>query len=677
VPAGKTYVAGPVPAGNRFIGHREVASDLNVESIMSTARSRRSWPRPPWAFLFGRTTGPRGRSLPRRGLEPAAGCERLEPRAVLAAVPPAPLVTLVQDTGGSATDRITSVAALAVTTAQDAAVEYSVDGGRVWAPSFAPLPGVNRLLVRQTAPGSGTSAATSFSFTFDDTAPAALAVSLKLDTGAAGSDRVTKDGTLAFIDPVTKKTSVESGATVQFQQGESDWGAAFTPVEGVNTVKVRQVDKAGNASPASTLEFTLDRKAPVAPAVSLANDTNVPDDRITSVGTLVAATTGPAAVEPTASIQYSTTSGKTWTGSFAPKTGANAVLVRQVDLAGNASAPTAFTFTYDPDAPAAPQLALAADTGVRKTDRITGDGTLSFANPATKKSSLETGATVAYSVLQPDGVTWSEWSASFAPADGAITVRARQADRAGNVSAASAPLAFTLVRQPPAIAMVTAPAAKTYAAGQSLEFTVGYSRPVTVSPLSGATAVPYLDLTVGGASRQATYVSGSGTDTLVFRAAVSSGDCGAVSVGGTVRLPTNAFIRDIAGNDASTTFTPPDADGVLVDALVPVASMSFDPVALSATIYFTRPVTGVDVEDFRIRGTVFGRKLDLPVNDPLIYNTVGDVTVTGSGGQWTLSVQSPPPGGGSLTLVLVAARSGIVDDVGNPLKADASVTVSR
>lgn len=645
---------------------------------MSASRPRRSSFGRSWSFLRRPATGGRGRSLePRRRPVPAAHCERLESRAVLAA-PPAPLVSLVQDTGTSATDRITSVGVLSVTTVPDATAEYSVDGGKAWAPSFAPQVGLNRVLVRQTAPVSGPSAATSFSFTYDDAAPAPLVVSLKLDTGASAVDRVTRDATLSFVSPVTKKTSVETAATVQYFNGITlAWDATYVAAEGLNTVKVRQIDRAGNASPESTLEFTLDKTVPTAPAVSLANDTSIPDDRITSVGTLLAATTGPGAVEATAAVQYSTNGGKTWSGGFVPRSGANSVLVRQVDLAGNASAATGFTFTFDASPPAKPQLALAADTGASKTDRITADGTLSFANPATKNSSLEAGAALQYSVLQPDGVTWSDWAASFAPADGANTVKARQTDKAGNVSPESTPLSFTLVRQPPSVVAATAPTAKTYVSGQSLEFTLTFSRPVTVGPTSGATAVPYLDLTVGGSSRRATYVSGSGSATLLFRAAIGAGDYGAVSVAGTIGLPPNAFIRDLAGNAATATYAPPDTTAVLVDALVPVASISFDAATLSATISFTRPVTGVDVGDFRIRGSISNTKFDLPATDPLILNQVGDVTVSGSGARWTLSVAPLPPGNGSFTLVLVAAGSGIVDAVGNPLRANASTTVIR
>jgi hypothetical protein len=630
----------------------------------------------PWIGSRGTAASP-GRKSRRRPMQaaPPNACERLEERTLLAAVPPAPLVSLVQDTGISQTDRITSVGLLSVATAPGASAEYSTDGAS-WSATFTPQAGLNRVRVRQALPGSGPSAVTTFSFTHDTSAQP-LTVSLKADTGAAGNDRVTKDGTLSFLDPVTKKSTVETGAAVQYWNGlKLGWESSFLPVEGLNTVKVRQVDRAGNTSAESTLEYTLDKTAPVAPAVSLATDTNISDDRITSDGTLLTATTGPNAVEVNATSQYSINGGKTWSNTFTPKSGTNAVLVRQVDLAGNASPATKFSFTYDNTAPARPVVSLLADTGASKTDRITSNGTLSYANPATKKISLEAGSALEFAALLPDGVTWSAWAPSFVPVEGVNSVKVRQTDKAGNVSPESQTLTFTLAKQPPTIVAVAAPEPKTYAAGQQLEFRVTYSRPVTVSPPAGG-AVPYLDLTIGGSSRRATYAGGSGSATLVFRATVPAGSYGAVAAAGAIGLPPNAFIRDLAGNAGPATFGVPDMGGILVDAIVPVASLTFDPVKKSATIAFSRPVTGVDAEDFRIRGSVSGTNFNLPLTDPLVVNQVGDVSMSGSGALWTLTVESLPTAAGSFTLVLVAAGSGIVDALGNRLLADASVSVTR
>src|SRR5207244_3101332 len=111
------------------------------------------------------------------------------------------------------------------------------------------------------------------------------------------------------------------------------------------TLTATATDAAGNVSGNTTsFSFTLDTTAPAAPTVALTNDTgNSNTDHITSNGTL--AVTG---VESGASVQYSTNGGATWTSSFSAVEGANTVLVRQVDVAGNATTtPASFSFTLD------------------------------------------------------------------------------------------------------------------------------------------------------------------------------------------------------------------------------------------------------------------------------------------------------------------------------------------
>jgi ELWxxDGT repeat protein len=116
----------------------------------------------------------------------------------------------------------------------------------------------------------------------------------------------------------------------------------------------------------------------------------------------------------------------------------------------------------------------------------------------------------------------------------------------------------------PTIVSVTPPANGTYVAGQNLNFVVQFSETVVV------TGTPRLQLTIGGTTRYATYVSGTGTATLLFRYTVLSGDSDmdGIAVGSPVDL-NGGTIRDSAGNDAVLTFPPPDTSGVLVDAVAP------------------------------------------------------------------------------------------------------------
>src|SRR5262249_2178340 len=79
-----------------------------------------------------------------------------------------------------------------------------------------------------------------------------------------------------------------------------------------------------------------------------------------------------------------------------------------------------------------------------------------------------------------------------------------------------APLStFTIA---PRITAVTGPANGAYRAGQNLDFPVTFSSPVTV------TGTPQIPLMIGTAARAASYLAGSGTNTLTFRYTVASGD---------------------------------------------------------------------------------------------------------------------------------------------------------
>ena len=172
----------------------------------------------------------------------------------------------------------------------------------------------------------------------------------------------------------------------------SNWATtAPTLAQGSNTVYVRQIDVAGNTSQATAFTFTYDTQA-AAPTVALVTDSgSSADDKITNVGTLSVSGT-----EVGATVQYSANGSDGWS-TTAPtlSQGGNTVYVRQIDVAGNTSQATAFTFTYDTQA-AAPTVALVTDSGSSAVDKITNAGTLSV-------SGTEVGATVQYSANGSDG----------------------------------------------------------------------------------------------------------------------------------------------------------------------------------------------------------------------------------------------------------------------------------
>ncbi|WP_230964347.1 beta strand repeat-containing protein, partial [Burkholderia stagnalis] len=331
----------------------------------------------------------------------------------------APGVALTTDSGSSASDHVTNVGTLNLTGVETGAVvEYSTDGGHTWSTSFNATEGVNDVQVRQTDIAGNTSNPTSFSFTLD-TSAAAPGVALTTDSGSSASDHVTNVGTLNL-------TGIETGATVQYSvDNGSHWNTSFSAVEGTNNVQVRQIDVAGNTSSATSFSFTLDTSV-AAPGVALTTDSgSSASDHITNVGML-----NLTGIETGATVQYSVDNGGHWNTSFSAVEGTNNVQVRQIDVAGNTSSATSFSFTLDTSV-AAPGVALTTDSGSSASDHVTNVGTLNL-------TGVETGATVQYSV--DNG---AHWNTSFSAVAGLNNVQVRQIDVAGNTSSATS-FSFTL-----------------------------------------------------------------------------------------------------------------------------------------------------------------------------------------------------------------------------------------
>ena len=158
---------------------------------------------------------------------------------------------------------------------------------------------------------------------------------------------------------------LEEGAVVQYRYlapgaNMAVWTDKMPELQdGMHTVEVRQVDRAGNASDAREMSFFLQRGQMSTPTLQLANDTGSDaHDGVTSDGTVVIenlATTVDSAWE------YTIDDGKTWTlGAINKDTGkaelelstlaqaSGTLLVRQIDAGGNTSvASNRLDFTFD------------------------------------------------------------------------------------------------------------------------------------------------------------------------------------------------------------------------------------------------------------------------------------------------------------------------------------------
>jgi hypothetical protein len=181
----------------------------------------------------------------------------------------------------------------------------------------------------------------------------AVAVGLANDTGSSRTDRLTYDPTIQLDRTLSTgqrlEYVVDRGPT---QTAVMLGGGTFVPqgigADGRHRIYARIVEADGRPQRWSrAFFFTLDRA--VAPlSVALAQDTGVSaTDGVSSSSSLTV--TGR---DRGAGVQYSRDTGgwdpatAVW-GDYQPQPGANRWLVRQVDVAGNASAPVAIAFHWD------------------------------------------------------------------------------------------------------------------------------------------------------------------------------------------------------------------------------------------------------------------------------------------------------------------------------------------
>jgi urease gamma subunit len=120
----------------------------------------------------------------------------------------------------------------------------------------------------------------------------------------------------------------------------------------------------------------------------------------------------------------------------------------------------------------------------------------------------------------------------------------------------------------PLISSCKVPSNNTYVAGQNLDFTVSFSADVEVNTMGGT---PYIPVTIGSKTVNAQYVSGTGTETLIFRYTVQSGDLApsGISVGTSIES-NGGIIKDYVGNTANLALNSVgDTTGVKVDSIAP------------------------------------------------------------------------------------------------------------
>ncbi len=192
------------------------------------------------------------------------------------------LVSISNDSGSSATDQITSVAAQTLSGTADANSTVVVKRGGLtlatvtatglgtFTAAVTLVPGVNTFTVISSDVAGNSATSANFPVTLDTAAPAAPAFTgISNDTGSSNNDEITN------LADQTLSGSAETGSSVVVQRGVSTlamvtatgggFNAFATMLGGDNTMTATATDLAGNSSAASSnFVVSLDTQAPVA-----------------------------------------------------------------------------------------------------------------------------------------------------------------------------------------------------------------------------------------------------------------------------------------------------------------------------------------------------------------------------------------------------------------------------
>ncbi len=189
----------------------------------------------------------------------------------------------------------------------------------------------------------------------------------------------------------------------------------------------------------------------------------------------------------------------------------------------------------------------------------------------------------------------------------------------------------------PAVASVQVPANGTYAAGQTLEFTVLFDENVTVTGSDSRLA-----LTIGSTPQYAAFVSGAG-NAVTFAYTVQAGDADANGIAIDALDLGASTIRDAAGNAAALSLAGhvPATTGVLVDTAPPVfASATVNGGSLVLAYSDTSPLDAAHAPA--------GGAFTVLVDGTAVAVTA--VTVNGAAHTVTLTLATPVTNGQAVTV---------------------------
>jgi hypothetical protein len=349
----------------------------------------------------------------------------------------------------------------------------AINSGGVWMlVGFTLQEGTNTLLVEARDP-AGNKGSTSATVVLD-TIPPVVAITAPVDGLYTNIVQVTVSGTVN--EEVTSVTVNGTSATLNAGStpvANTTFTTTLTLVEGINSIVVTAVDKAGNTGTA-TINVTLDTIAPQIAVIGPADGALLNNGQITFGG---------SAAEPVTQVTVNGIAAQAGSngGYTLPVTlveGSNTLIVTATDRAGNRSTST-ITVNLDSIAPSAPLLNPIVTPTRFATTTVSGQAE---ANSTVKL--FNNGVLIATLTADSAGLLTV---ANIILTEGNNAFTAEAVDKAGNSSPASAPLTVTLDTKAPVIT-VTAPQAGALVNTAQVTITGTVDEPLASLAVNGGTA---------------------------------------------------------------------------------------------------------------------------------------------------------------------------------------------
>lgn len=416
------------------------------------------------------------------GASPSISFDTLAPLAAAIGTP-----SFSADTGASATDLITSVAAqtvsgnLSLAPAAGETVQVSFDNGVNWSNAAVSgttwslahtLTGSGVLRVRVSDTAGNHSPETVHQYAYDQSGPTvAITSNVPVANGVTPAiiTFTFSEAPAGFSAANVQVTGGVLGTVAPSAGDPRVWTASFTPTpgtaSGVATIVVNggYTDLAGNSGAGNSIpSLQIDTVAPVAAAnggVQFSNDSGTAGDLITNNPAQSISGTLNAPLAAGDVVQVSINGGQTWTqatvngldwtlaGQTLPANGSGTLVVRVADAAGNFSLAQSRPYTVDTTAPtitiSAGTTTVAPGEGTTVTFTLSDPGVLTAGNIVVSNGTLSnfSGSGTTYTaVLTPTGT-----AAASVSVPGQLFT-----DLAGNGNAAAAPLVIAVGPEPTA-----------------------------------------------------------------------------------------------------------------------------------------------------------------------------------------------------------------------------------